>query len=158
MTFRTIAAALGIAILLVYIIGSGLWVNTGDSWYANLSKPSWQPPSFIFGVIWPYNFIVIGIASVLVAQRASRTVTTIYLSLFALSVIAALTWAFQFYRPHNFLASAIALTATAVLTIPLTYIIFTISLPMAIAYLPYQVWVAVAASLSWGYWHLARLA
>ena len=157
MTFRTIAAALGIAILLIYIIGSGLWVNTGDSWYANLSKPSWQPPSFIFGVIWPYNFIVIGIASVLVAQRASRTVTTIYLSLFALSVIAALTWAFQFYRPHNFLASAIALTATAVLTIPLTYIIFTISLPMAIAYLPYQVWVAVAASLSWGYWHLARL-
>ena len=158
MTFRTIAAALGIAILLVYIIGSGLWVNTGDSWYANLSKPSWQPPSFIFGVIWPYNFIVIGIASVLVAQRASKTVTTIYLSLFALSVIAALTWAFQFYRPHNFLASAIALTATAVLTIPLTYIIFTISLSMAIAYLPYQVWVAIAASLSWGYWHLARLA
>jgi len=158
MTFRTIAAALGIAILLIYIIGSGLWVNTGDSWYANLSKPSWQPPSFIFGVIWPYNFIVIGIASVLVAQRASMSVTTIYLSLFALSVIAALTWAFQFYRPHNFLASAIALTATAVLTIPLTYIIFTISLPMAIAYLPYQVWVAVAASLSWGYWHLVRLA
>ena len=158
MTFRTIAAALGIAILLIYIIGSGLWVNTGDSWYANLSKPSWQPPSFIFGLIWPYNFIVIGIASVLVAQRASKSVTIIYLSLFTLSVSAALTWAFQFYRPHNFLASAIALTATAVLTIPLTYIIFTISLPMAIAYLPYQVWVAVAASLSWGYWHLARLA
>ena len=157
MTFRTIAAALGIAILLIYIIGSGLWVNTGDSWYANLSKPSWQPPSFIFGVIWPYNFIVIGIASVLVAQRASRTVTTIYLSLFALSVIAALTWAFQFYRPHNFLASAIALTTAAVLTIPLTYIISTFSIPMAIAYAPYQIWVAIAASLSWGYWHLARL-
>lgn len=158
MTFRTIAAALGIVILLGYIIGSGLWVNTGDSWYSSLTKPSWQPPSYLFGLIWPYNFLVIGIASVLVAQRASKTVTTIYLSLFALSVIAALTWAFQFYRPHNFLASAIALTATAVLTIPLTYIIFTISLPMAIAYLPYQVWVAVAASLSWGYWHLARLA
>lgn len=158
MTFRTIAAALGIVILLGYIIGSGLWVNTGDSWYSSLTKPSWQPPSYLFGLIWPYNFVVIGIASVLVAQRASKTVTTLYLSLFALSVIAALTWAFQFYRPHNFLASAIALTATAVLTIPLTYIIFTISIPMAIAYLPYQVWVAVAASLSWGYWHLARLA
>lgn len=158
MTFRTIAAALGIVILLGYIIGSGLWVNTGDSWYSSLTKPSWQPPSYLFGLIWPYNFVVIGIASVLVAQRASKTVTTIYLSLFALSVIAALIWAFQFYRPHNFLASAIALTATAILTIPLTYIVFTISLPMAIAYLPYQVWVAVAASLSWGYWHLARLA
>ena len=155
---KNLTAFAGIALVFIYVIGSGLWVNTGDNWYTNLTKPSWQPPGFVFGLIWPYNFIVIGIASVLVAQRTSRTVTTIYLSLFALSVIAALTWAFQFYRPHNFLASAIALTATAVLTIPLTYIIFTISLPMAIAYLPYQVWVAVAASLSWGYWHLARLA
>jgi benzodiazapine receptor len=37
------------------------------------------------------------------------------------------------------------------LTIPMIVILFTVSLPMALAVLPYQVWVAVAASLSWGY-------
>ena len=157
MTFRTVAAAAGIALVLIYAVGSSLWVNTGDNWYTNLAKPSWQPPSYLFGLIWPYNFIVIGIASVLVAQRASNITTSIYLSFFALSVAAALTWAFQFYRPHNFLASAIALTAAALLTIPMTYIVATISVPMAIAFAPYQIWVAIAASLSWGYWHLARL-
>ncbi len=158
MTFRTVAAAIGIALVLVYAIGSSLWVNTGDNWYTNLARPSWQPPSFLFGLIWPYNFVVIGIASVLIAQRASKITTSIYLSFFALSVAAALTWAFQFYRPHNFLASAIALTAAALLTIPMTYIVATISVPMAIAFAPYQIWVAIAASLSWGYWQLARLA
>jgi len=158
MTFRTVAAVIGIALVLVYAIGSSLWVNTGDNWYTNLAKPSWQPPSFLFGLIWPYNFVVIGIASVLVAQRASKITTSIYLSFFALSVAAALTWAFQFYRPHNFLASAIALTAAALLTIPMTYIVATISVPMAIAFAPYQIWVGIAASLSWGYWQLARLA
>jgi tryptophan-rich sensory protein len=157
MTFRTVAAAIGIALVLVYAIGSSLWVNTGDNWYSNLAKPSWQPPSFLFGLIWPYNFVVIGIASVLVAQRASKITTSIYLSFFALSVAAALTWAFQFYRPHNFLASAIALTAAALLTIPMTYIVATISVPMAIGFAPYQIWVGIAASLSWGYWQLARL-
>ena len=157
MTFRTVAAASGIALVLIYAIGSSLWVNTGDNWDTNLAKPSWQPPSYLFGLIWPYNFIVIGIASVLVAQRASKLTTSIYLSFFALSVAAALTWAFQFYRPHNFLASAIALTAAALLTIPMTYIVATISVPMAIAFAPYQIWVAIAASLSWGYWQLARL-
>jgi tryptophan-rich sensory protein len=155
MSFRTISAAAGIALVLIYAIGSSLWVNTGDNWYTNLAKPSWQPPSFIFGLIWPYNFVVIGIASVLIAQRASKVSTTIYLSFFALSVAAALTWAFQFYRPHNFLASAIALTAAALLTTPMTYTVATISVPMAIAFLPYQIWVAIAASLSWGYWQLA---
>ena len=157
MTFRTIAAAAGIALVLIYMIGSSLWVNTGDNWYRDLAKPSWQPPSFIFGLIWPYNFVVIGIASVLIAQRASKVTTTIYLAFFALSVAAALTWAFQFYRPHNYLASAIALTAAALLTLPMTYIVSTVSIPMVIAFAPYQIWVAIAASLSWGYWHLARL-
>jgi tryptophan-rich sensory protein len=157
MTFRTIAAAAGIALVLIYMIGSSLWVNTGDNWYRDLAKPSWQPPSFIFGLIWPYNFVVIGIASVLIAQRASKVTTTIYLAFFALSVAAALTWAFQFYRPHNYLASAIALTAAALLTLPMTYIVATVSIPMVIAFAPYQIWVAIAASLSWGYWHLARL-
>ena len=157
MTFRTVAAAAGIALVLIYMIGSSLWVNTGDSWFRDLAKPSWQPPSYLFGLIWPYNFVVIGIASVLIAQRASKVSTTIYLSFFALSVAAALIWAFQFYRPHNFLASAIALTATALLTLPMTYIVSTVSIPMAIAFAPYQIWVATAASLSWGYWQLARL-
>jgi tryptophan-rich sensory protein len=157
MTFRSVAAAAGIALVLVYAIGSSLWVNTGDNWYRDLAKPSWQPPSFIFGLIWPYNFIVIGIASVLIAQRASKVTTSIYLAFFALSVAAALIWAFQFYRPHNYLASAIALTAAALLTLPMTYIVATVSIPMAIAFAPYQIWVAIAASLSWGYWHLARL-
>ena len=70
---------------------------------------------------------------------------------FAISVASALVWAYQFYQPHNYTASAIALTATAVLTIPMIAILFTVSLPIALAVLPYQVWVGVAASLSWGY-------
>ena len=149
MTFRTLTAASGIAIVLIYVIGSGLWVNTGDNWYANINKPSWQPPGFIFGIIWPYNFIVLGIAATVIGQRASKPAAFTYIAFFALSVAAALTWAWLFYRPHNLTGAALALTATALLTIPITYILFTISIPMAIAVMPYQVWVAIAATLNW---------
>jgi benzodiazapine receptor len=149
MTFRTLTAASGIAIVLIYVIGSGLWVNTGDNWYANINKPSWQPPGFIFGIIWPYNFIVLGIAATVIGQRASKPAAFTYITFFALSVAAALTWAWLFYRPHNLTGAALALTATALLTIPMTYILFTISIPMAIAVMPYQVWVAIAATLNW---------
>jgi len=149
MTFRTLIAASGIAIVLIYAIGSGLWVNTGDNWYANINKPSWQPPGFIFGIIWPYNFIVLGIAATIIGQRASKPAAFTYIAFFALSVAAALTWAWLFYRPHNLTGAALALSATALLTIPMTYILFTISIPMAIAVMPYQVWVAIAATLNW---------
>jgi tryptophan-rich sensory protein len=149
MSLRYAIAASGIAIVLIYAIGSGLWVNTGDSWYANINKPSWQPPGFVFGIIWPYNFIILGIASVVIAQRATTSTSLTYILFFALSVAAALTWAYLFYRPHNLTGAAIALTLTALLTIPMTYILFTISIPMAIAVMPYQVWVAIAAALNW---------
>jgi tryptophan-rich sensory protein len=151
MNLRNALSFAGIAIVIVYVVGSGLWVNTGDSWYNNLNRPAWQPPGFIFGIIWPYNFVVLGIAAFAIGQRATKPVALTYLAFFALSVAAALVWAFQFYRPHNFTTAAIALTATAVLTIPMSFILFTISLPLAIAVMPYQVWVAIAATLSWTY-------
>ena len=151
MNFRNASSFLGIAIVFVYAIGSGMWVNTGDSWYGNLNRPSWQPPSYLFGLIWPYNFTGLGIAAFAIGQRASKAVTLTYMVFFAISVASALVWAYQFYRPHNFTASAIALTATAVMTLPMVAILFTVSLPIALAVVPYQVWVGVAASLSWGY-------
>ena len=151
MNFRSASSVIGIALVMVYVVGSGLWVNTGDGWYRSLNKPSWQPPSFIFGIIWPYNFIILGIAANIVSQRASKPVVAIYLALFAASVASALVWAYQFYRPHNLVAASIALMVTVLLTLPMTITLFTVSVPVALAVVPYQVWVAVAATLSWRY-------
>ena len=151
MNLRNAISIAGIAVVLVYVVGSGLWVNTGDGWYRNLNRPAWQPPGYIFGIIWPYNFIVLGIAAFAIGQRASIPVALTYMAFFALSVFAALLWAYQFYRPHNLTTAAIALVGTAVLTLPMTYILFTISLPLALAVVPYQVWVGIAASISWRY-------
>ena len=144
-------AIIGIAILAAYVIGSGLWVNTGDNWYRNLNQPAWQPPDFIFGIIWPYNFIVLGIAAVTIAQKASTLNAVIYFVFFAFSVACALTWAYQFYRPHNLQLASVALIGTAALTLPMMIIAFRTSTPIAFALLPYQAWVATAASLSYQY-------
>ena len=148
---KLIGAVLGIAILAAYVIGSGLWVNTGDNWYRNLNQPSWQPPDFIFGIIWPYNFIVLGFAAVIVSNRLSTALVATYLTIFAISVACALTWAFQFYRPHNLEAASTALTCVAVLTIALVVIASRASWPLALALMPYQIWVSIASFLSWTY-------
>ncbi len=146
--FATIA---GIAIIAIYAIGSGAWVSTGDNWYRTLNAPSWQPPDYVFGIIWPYNFIVLGISAVTIAQRLSRTLTLSYLSLLAGSVTFALIWAYQFYRPHNLTVATIALFICAALTIPLVIITARASIPIAIALIPYQLWLITASFLSYGY-------
>ena len=150
-SWRTVAAVLGIVFVAIYAIGSGFWVSSNSSWYLSLNRPPWQPPSWIFGVIWPYNFIVIGIAAVSVARTLSKSLVMSWLALFAVSVIAALLWSYLFYVPHNLLGAAIALPITALITIPITVITFRAGLGMGLAFLPYQIWVIVASTLSIGY-------
>ena len=151
MEFRTAAAIIGVAIVFIYAIGSGIWVNSSPGWYASLNRPSWQPPSFIFGLIWPYNFVVLGIAAVRISNSLTKTQVTIWLAAFAISVAFALSWAYHFYVPHQLQIAAISLALTALFTLPITYLTFRASLAMGIALLPYQIWVAIAASLAWGY-------
>ncbi len=148
---KSAGSLIGIGLVLVYAIGSGLWVNTGDNWYRSLNAPSWQPPDFIFGIIWPYNFIVLGVAAVNVSQRLNTTLVITYLSIFAASVVCALTWAYQFYRPHNLSAASTALTMVAILTLGLLAIAYKSSPAIFALLIPYQIWVTVAANLSWGY-------
>lgn len=148
---KALLSVIGVVIVFVYAIGSGLWVNTGDNWYRSLNQPSWQPPDVIFGLIWPYNFVVLGIAAVTVSNQLSTTKAIVYLSIFALSVVFALTWAYQFYRPHNLFAASLALALVAILTLPMLFFIYQASLGVFIATIPYQLWVITAAYLSYNY-------
>jgi tryptophan-rich sensory protein len=145
---------IGIGLVFVYIIGSGLWVNTGDNWYRSLNAPAWQPPDFIFGLIWPYNFIVLGIAAYTVANNLSTAKALTYLSIFAISIICALTWAYQFYQPHNLYAASIALILTAITTLPMLFFIYQASVGVFLAVIPYQLWVITASFLSYRYYKL----
>jgi benzodiazapine receptor len=148
---KSILSVAGVGIVFVYVIGSSLWVNTRDNWYRSLNQPSLQPPDFIFGIIWPYNFVILGFASVYVANRLSTINALIYLSIFALSVACALTWAYQFYKPHNLVAASIALCLVALLTLPMLYFIYQASLPLFLATIPYQLWVITASYISFSY-------
>ena len=144
-----------VAAVLAYAALSGLWVSSNSAWYFALQQPSWQPPNWVFGVIWPYNFVVLGIAAVLIPLRAPTQVVAVFLGFFGASVACAIAWAYLFYVPHNLAAAAIALSMAALLTIPILVAAFNAAPWLAVALLPYQLWVVIAASLSWGYVALA---
>ena len=151
MMSRNVVGVLGTVIIAIYIIGSSRWVATDAQWYRSLPRPAWQPPSSVFGIIWPYNFAMLITATWLVASRLSNTNQLVWLISLALSVVSALTWAWLFYGPHLLLASGFALVLATVFTIPLLVIAFRVSPVLGFAFLPYQLWLAVATSLAFGY-------
>ena len=136
---------------MVYAVGAGRWVSSDPGWYRSLVRPPWQPPDVVFGLIWPYNFVMLAVAGWAVAGRESRSEHVVWLASLALSIAAALAWAWLFYVPHSLTASGYALALATVLTVPLLVVAFRASLPLSVALLPYQVWLAVATSLAFGY-------
>lgn len=148
---RILVGSVSTVIVVLYAIGAGRWVSTDAGWYRSLSKPAWQPPDVVFGLIWPYNFVMIVVASWAIAARESRTEHIVWIASLALSVVAALSWAYLFYVPHALYASGYALSVATLLTVPLVIITFRASMPLGFALLPYQVWLALATSLAFGY-------
>jgi benzodiazapine receptor len=148
--WRTVSAVIGIAFVLLYAGGANYW-NKQDGWYQSLNQPSWQPPGFVFGLIWPYNFIVIGIALWVISSKASPALVAAAVTLFAVSVIVALRWSYLFYEVHDFRGATISLFTTAILTIPFLAITFSQSIKVGIALIPYQIWIFTAAALNASY-------
>jgi tryptophan-rich sensory protein len=148
---RNVVGVLGTVIIAIYAIGSGRLVTTDAAWYRSLPRLAWQPPGSVFGIIWPYNFAMLVIATWLVASRLSNTNRVVWLVSLALSVIAALSWARLFFQSHSLLAAGFALVLATIFTIPLLVLAFRASPVLGIAFLPYQLWLAVATSLAFGF-------
>lgn len=149
--WRMSAIVVVIAAVIAYAVMSGVWVGTDSEWYRSLTQPAWQPPPWVFGVIWPYNFLALAGVGSVVAWRAPGSRVVALLVFLVVSIAAALAWAYLFYVPHELTAAAIALSAAAALTVPIVVIAFLTGPVLGALLLPYQIWLVLAASLSWGY-------
>ena len=91
-----------IAIAIPLIVGStsGFFTITGvESWYQTIQKPSWNPPSWIFGPVWTSLYIMMGIALFLIWKSPmSSDVKRTAILLFAIQLVLNFFWSFIFYR------------------------------------------------------------
>ena len=151
MPLRIILGLFGTGIVIAYAVISGLWVNTSGSWYTSLAQPSWQPPPWVFGLIWPYNLLLLIIAVFGVAVWGSPAGAWTFTALLGSSVALALGWAYLFYGPHHLIGAAICLALAAALTLPLIVMAWTIRPWLGLILIPYQVWLVLATSLAGWY-------
>lgn len=148
---RSVVAGGVVLVVLAYAVLATRWTGADPGWYAGLDKPAWQPPDWVFGVAWPYNFLAIGTAGITLAlERPTRT-SVGWLVVLAGNVALALTWAYLFYVPHALTAAAVALGASA-LTGWLLAAVAWRALPWTgWVLLPYALWLTVATSLAVGF-------
>lgn len=131
-----------------YAILSTVWIGHDPGWYDGLARPSFQPPDLVFGVIWPLNFLALFVVGVWFTRSVGGSRAWGAIVLLAVSVVAALAWAWLFYVPHRLSAAAVCLAAAAALTWVLVGWVAR-SVPWAgVTLLPYTGWLTVATALS----------
>lgn len=118
------------------------------AWYATLIKPSWAPPTYLFGPVWTVLYLIIFITFSYVFLKWYRgEVPTIVALPFLLNLVFnALFTPLQFGLQSNELASLDILAVLGTLGWSL-YAIFPYVPLVTYANIPYMLWVSFATVL-----------
>lgn len=134
----------------------GSWFTTPalDSWYADLRKPAWNPPNWIFAPVWSVLYLLMAVAAWLVWGRAGFRAPGGALGLFSAQLILNVAWSVLFFGLRS---PAAALGGIAVLWVAIvaTIVAFSRTSPAAsLIMIPYLAWVTFAGALNLAIWRL----
>lgn len=118
------------------------------SWYQSLIKPSWAPPSWLFGPVWTVLYIIIAISYGYVGYLYfTKKIPFIVLLPFILNLIFNLAFTpLQFGLQSNTLA-AVDILLVLVTLIWALYKIFPYVPAVSYVNIPYTLWVCFATFL-----------
>jgi len=127
----------------------GVFTNGGTSpWYLGLTKPAWNPPSWIFAPVWTTLYALMGIAAWRIWRRGGWRTNAPALNLFVAQLIVNFAWSFFFFSFHQ-IALALVDIALLWLLIVLTIRRFGgIDRTAALLLTPYLAWVTFATALN----------
>ncbi len=123
-------------------------MNNAFSWYQNLIKPSWSPPSWIFGPVWSVLYAIIAVTFGTVFYRTVMGKLSWFVALpFILNIIFNLAFSpLQFGLKNNWLAAIDILLVLGTL-IWAMLAIWPHTRWVVYANLPYLLWVIFATFL-----------
>jgi translocator protein len=143
-----------IACLAVGLLG-GRWTGPEiPGWYRTLIKPSFNPPSWIFGPVWTTLYILMAIAAWLVTQVPDSPARNLGLVLFVLQLALNLAWSWIFFHKHAIGTAAIEVAALWFVIGATTLVFQRVSTPAAWMMAPYWAWVTFASVLNATIWRL----
>jgi benzodiazapine receptor len=128
-------------------------VNAGE-FYAELARPSWAPPAWLFGPVWSVLYASMAIAAWLVWRARGFAGARTALVLFVVQLAANALWSWLFFawqRGGLAFAEVVVLCGLVLATIVAFQRISTVA---ALLLYPYLAWSAFASALTFAIWRL----
>lgn len=132
-------------------------MNNGKFWYSELLKPTWAPPSWIFGPVWSVLYVIIFISFGFVFYKFfKKEIPVIVVLPFILNLFFNFIFTYlQFGLRSNILA-AIDIALVLVTLIWAMIVIYPYVKWIALVNIPYLLWVCFATVLQFTITYLNR--
>ena len=111
-----------IAIITVIAIealgGASGWLSNsgyGNAWFDALQKPSFMPPGYLFGIVWPTLYAMLGVALALIMTEPPSDRRSLALKLFFGQLALNFAWSPIFFAGHDITLAKLVIIGMAVL-------------------------------------------
>ncbi len=147
---RLVLALAGFILVTFCAPALGAFSMPGD-WYAALHKPSWNPPSWLFGPVWTLLYTLMAVAAWLVWRKVGFARP---LGLYFIQLALNAAWTPTFFGAHAIGWALLIIIAMWILILA-TLLSFRSVSPLAGWLLvPYLLWVTFATALNFTLWYL----
>ena len=130
-----------VAVILAAVIGSMASTSAGtDSWYLLLDKSQLNPPSYVFGIVWPILYILMMISAFLTHKKV--------FSIFIIQLFFNAAWSWLFFRFQMPLIALLDIYLLIAINIYLLNLMYKENKLAFFLFIPYVVWISFASYLN----------
>ncbi len=145
-------------LFLIFLAACGGAAATGamfgpGRWYDALAKPAWTPPNWVFPVTWTVLYLFIANAG---ARIAVEEYNAYAMAFFAVQIAFNTLWTPVFFGLHKVKAAMVVIVLLWIAVFATTVAFWEIDLIAGILFIPYLIWVSIAAALNFEVWRLNR--
>jgi translocator protein len=123
------------------------------AWYDGLTKPSFNPPSWVFGPVWTLLYVLMGVAAWLI-WRQYRGRARGALTLFVVQLVFNAGWSAMFFGLQSPGLAFAWIVVLWLLIVATTVVFWRLRRAAGALLLPYLAWVSFAAVLNYSLWQL----
>ena len=140
-SYRVRRFTLVVAVIFAAAIGSMASTTAGtDSWYLSLNKSELNPPSYVFGIVWPILYILMIVSAYLAYQK-------VFL-FFIIQLFFNATWSWLFFRFQMPLLALLDIYLLIALNIYILNLMYKENKLSFFLFIPYVFWISFASYLN----------
>ena len=130
-----------VAVILAAAIGSMASTSAGtDSWYLLLDKSELNPPSYVFGIVWPILYILMIVSAFLAHKKI--------FSIFIIQLFFNAAWSWLFFRFQMPLIALLDIYLLIAINIYILNLMYKENKVAFFLFIPYVVWISFASYLN----------